>query len=158
MIFIAQRPYNFFQVNLTVQSPHKYLEIIGITNFEILSFTNKLLKKIVIHRILNINSGSAKTYFTLVQKRASNQSFDSLTQCSNVRKIVQLNSSFLRPFLTHTQKFAFAGYTWSFRIRMKKILSKQSEFLNHILQQNDQKSLDFCQNLTRPSIGFLMIL
>ena len=131
MIFIAQIPYNFFQVNLTVQSPHKYLEIIGITNFEILSFTNKLLKKIVIHRILNINSGSAKTYFTLVQKRASNQSFDSLTQCSNVRKIVQLNSSFL---------------------------SKQSEFLNHILQQNDQKSLNFCQNLTKPSIGFLMIL
>ena len=125
MIFIAQIPYNFFQVNLTVQSPHKYLEIIGITNFEILSFTNKLLKKIVIHRILNINSVSAKTYFTLVQKRASNQSFDSLTQCSNVRKIVQLNSSFLKPFLTHTLKFAFAGYsTWSFRIRMKKILSK----------------------------------
>ena len=125
MIFIAQIPYNFFQVNLTVQSPHKYLEIIGITNFEILSFTNKLLKKIVIHRIMNINSGSAKTYFTLVQKRASNQSFDSLTQCSNVRKIVQLNSSFLKPFLTHTLKFAFAGSsTWSFRIRLKKILSK----------------------------------
>ena len=80
MIFIAQIPYNFFQVNFTVQSPHKDLGIIGITNFEILSFTNKLLKKIVIHRILNINSGSAKTYFTLVQKRASNQSFDSLTQ------------------------------------------------------------------------------
>ena len=89
MIFIAQIPYNFFQVNLTVQNPHKYLEIIGITNFEILSFTNKLLKKIVIHRILNINSGSAKRYFTLVQKRASNQSFDSLTQCSNIGKIVQ---------------------------------------------------------------------
>ena len=89
MIFIAQIPYNFFQVNLTFQIPHKDLRIIGITNFEILSFTNKLLKKIVIHRILNINSGSAKTYFTLVQKRASNQSFDSLTQCSNIRKIVQ---------------------------------------------------------------------
>ena len=91
MIFIAQIPYNFFQVNLTVQSPHKDLGIIGISNFEILSFTNKLLKKIVIHRILNINSGSAKTYFTLVQKRASNQSFDSLTQCSKIKEIVQYN-------------------------------------------------------------------